>query len=48
MWPPVQISAISVSFPLADLPSALAAALRDRYTLARERGRRDTFSRGLP
>ena len=35
----MQISHISASFPLADLPSPLAAALRDRYTLERELGR---------
>jgi len=39
MWDAVQISAIFALFPLPDLPSPLAAALRDRYTLGRALGR---------
>ena len=35
----MQISPISTSFPLSDLPAPLAAALRDRYTLERPLGR---------
>jgi hypothetical protein len=42
----VQISPITASFLLACLPSAWAAALRDRYPL--ERGRGGMSSRGLP
>jgi len=43
---PVQIAPISASSLLAYLPSARAAALRDRYPL--ELGRGGMSSRGLP
>jgi len=36
---PGQIPAISTPSPFTDLPAALAAGLRDRYTLERELGR---------
>ena len=40
MSAPVQISDISTPSPFTDLPAALAAGLRDRYTLERELGRK--------